>query len=164
VGLDYTSANEDERACQKGYLTRYLPLVATRQTRIVVHCREGHTGNALGDLLEVMRQTIPSSRPVYVHHFVGSADDVEAWNAAFDTVYFGIPARYDHHNRTETDALLKVPLRRLLLESDCPYILSQPWDLTRVLDRVSLLLNMSPLMVAELTRANACRFYGLPDC
>ena len=163
VGLDYTHPNLEERECQQGYLRRYLPLVTQYQTRVVVHCREGDTGSALADLLSIFKECVAPTRSIYVHHFVGTVADVEAWSSAFPDIYFGIPARYSTGDVEESDALLKVPLRRLLLESDSPYILRQPFGLTGVIARVSHLLNMSPAMVAEMTRFNACRFYGLPN-
>ena len=159
----YAHPDLEERECQHGYLRRHLPLVAEYQTRVVVHCWEGDTGSALADLLGIFKACVAPTRSINVHHFVGIAADVEAWSSAFPDVYFDIPACYSPGNVEESDALLKVPLPRLLLESDSPYILQQPFGLTGLIARVSHLLNMPPAMVAEMTRFNACRFYGLPN-
>ena len=99
---------------------------------------------------------------VYVHHFTGSPEDVAKWQAAFTTVYFGVPGRFSHDNLGLASALLKIPLDRLLLESDAPHVLPTPWDLTRLTGEMSKLLNMPPSVVADLGRINACRFYDLP--
>ena len=78
-------------------------------------------------------------------------------------MYFGLPAGYSRTDLNLSEALLRVPLDRLLAESDAPYKLKGPWELPKVFREVGALLNMSTAMVAELTRFNACRFYGLPQ-
>ena len=165
VGLDYFYHHTDkEKAMQKKFIRRLLPVAASRNVRVVIHCREGSKqGEAMADLTEIMTEALPPTHQVYLHNFVGTPADVVKWQSHFPDIYFGISASYSSTDLILSAALYKVPLDKLLIESDAPHVLSAPWELTRVFKEVGKLLNMSTTMVAELTRFNACRFYGLPQ-
>ena len=162
MGLDYQHSSS-ERAYQRKTLKTFLQEYGALHSRAVIHCRDGReTGEALKDLLPILRRCLPRKYSVYVHHFTGSLEDVATWQSAFEDVFFGIPGKFMHTDLRLANAFLKVPLDRLLLESDAPHVLRSPWDLSRLTHQVSQLLNMPPSMVAELGRCNACQFYGLP--
>jgi TatD DNase family protein len=71
-------------------------------------------------------------------------------------------------------ALPELPLERLLLETDAPYLLprdlhpagkgrrNEPMFLRHVLERVATLMNRSAESVAEAATLNAERLFGLP--
>ena len=165
IGLDYfTHSSTVEKERQHHFLKKLLPVAAEKQRRIVIHCRDGPTPReAQSDLLEIMKELLPPTQQVYLHHFCGTSADVDTWRAVFPEMYFGLPAGYRRTDLNLSEALLRVPLDRLLAESDAPYKLKGPWELPQVFREVGALLNMSTAMVAELTRFNACSFYGLPQ-
>ena len=154
IGLDYhTHSSTVERERQQHFLKKLLPVAAEKQRRIVIHCREGPTPQeAQSDLLDIMKELLPPTQRVYLHHFSRTSADVDTWRSVFPEMYFGLLALYSRTNLTLSEALLRVPLDRLFAESDAPYNLKGPWELPKVFREVGALLNMCTVMVAELTR------------
>jgi TatD DNase family protein len=72
------------------------------------------------------------------------------------------------------DVVRMIPLDRLMLETDAPYLLprdlapkpksrrNEPRHLRHILDTVASCRSESPAAVAEATTANALRFFGFP--
>lgn len=64
-----------------------------------------------------------------------------------------------------------VPLDRLLVETDCPYMAPEPWRgkrcdssmLTQVLRRLAEIKGVSPEELARITAENARRVYGIAE-
>lgn len=75
---------------------------------------------------------------------------------------------HEEHRR----AVKEIPLERLLLETDSPVIYrrrsefeyeSRPTDILRALTGVARLKGMSEAKIAEVTTANALKFFSLPN-
>ena len=71
----------------------------------------------------------------------------------------------------ELEAAAVVPLDRLLVETDCPYMAPEPWRgkrcdssmLTQVLRRLAEVKGVSPEELARITAENARRVYGIAE-
>ncbi len=71
--------------------------------------------------------------------------------------------------RKAVEAAAAVPLERLLVETDCPYMAPEPYRgkrcdstmLHRMVEKLGELKGISPQEMADITWENACRIYGI---
>jgi len=69
----------------------------------------------------------------------------------------------------DLEAAAVVPLDRLLVETDCPYMAPEPYRgkrcdstmLHRMVEKLGELKGISPQEMADITWENACRVYGI---
>ena len=121
IGLDY-HWETIPRAAQQTVFAEQIAFAATLSPLLplIIHCRD-----AFDDTLAVLRDS-HTQNPVVMHCFGGDLAAAEAClNAGY---YLGIGgvATFKKSDALRT-ALVSVPLERLLLETDCPYLAPQPW-------------------------------------
>ena len=71
--------------------------------------------------------------------------------------------------RKLVEAAEAMPLDRIVLETDCPYLAPMPnrgkrndsSNLSYVIEKLAQVKGVSPEQVADITYKNACRVYGL---
>lgn len=138
-----------------------LQLAKTLDLPVILHERA-----AWAEFLGILREEGPV-RGV-VHAFSG--DLLRAQEALALGLYLGIggPLTYPK-NDSLRQALRKVPLSRVLLETDSPYLPPQrfrgqrndPLKVREIAETLALVLGQNGEEVAEVTFANACRLFGL---
>lgn len=127
IGLDYywqrVEHGQQWAACEA-----QLELAAQLDLPVVLHCRDAHA-----DLFAILRRWIPAVRqrrgaaalPGVLHAYAGDqvqAEEAFGWNMALS---FGGPLTF--RNAKALHALLAgLPLDRLLLETDAPYLTPHP--------------------------------------
>ncbi|MCL2106801.1 MAG: TatD family hydrolase [Oscillospiraceae bacterium] len=117
IGLDYHydfSPREKQKAC----FYRQLELAAEFSLPVVVHDREAHA-----DILDMLRELRPAG---VVHSFSGS---LETARELLDLgMYLGFNGMVTFKNaKRPLAAAAAIPLDRLLLETDAPYMTPEPW-------------------------------------
>lgn len=161
VGLDYGHNKEEERLFQQTFLEKVCKLAKQLGIPIVIHCREGKVASkpkwAQIHCIQILKKILGNDHPIYLHCF-SSDINLEEWNKAFSNLYFGMSPMLI---KEKNEDLNEVDLRRMLLESDAPYLIDNPWDNWEVLEHVSLLKNLSPWLVALQLCINARRFFRL---
>jgi len=131
-----------------------------------VHDREAHA-----DVLEILSDYRGALRPAagVFHAFSGDgalAAQVVEWDYC---IAVGGPITFQNAQRTPA-LLPAVPLERLLLETDCPYLAphphrgqrNEPAYLPLVARRLAEIMGLSDACVAAQTTKNARRLFGLP--
>ncbi len=113
IGLDYYWKPFD-RERQAYFFERQLDMAVKHGLPVIVHCRE-----AIGDALEIVRRH-EEVRGVF-HSFSGSAETARELVSLGWYVSFGGPITYKNANKVK-EAAAAVPLDRLLIETDCPYL------------------------------------------
>lgn len=106
---------------QKEVFQFHLELAAEKNLPLSIHCLK-----AWGSLLSILRETPKPERGFLLHSYGGPADMVDAFvelGAYFS--FSGYFARED--KRAKLEAFRKVPLERLLIETDAPDM-SPPLD------------------------------------
>ena len=93
---------------------------------------------------------------VYVHSFDGDIGEAEAWLSQYPEAHFGIGKKCP-----PKEVVAVIPVSQLLIESDAPYQLKNPWELETVLEDLAKKVNIPVRWLAELTRRNAKRFFRL---
>ena len=117
IGLDYHYEDGAPRETQIDLFSRQLALAKDLDLPVVVHDRDAH-----GDTLELLKKYRPKG---VVHCFSGSAEMAEEVFAL--GMYIGLGGAVTFKNAKKPVAVAQVvPLDRLLLETDCPYMAPVP--------------------------------------
>ena len=163
IGLDYywdaTFRNE-----QLLVFKEQLRWAAERNWPVAIHCR-----NAFDDLCEVMSECCGRMplRGVF-HSFSGTAEEARRL-LSFDGFYLGINGIATFKKSTLPEALKEVPLERIVLETDSPYLAPVPFRgkrnesayLPYILIKVSEACGLPPEEVAAQSTANAEAVFSL---
>ena len=113
IGLDYYWEPYD-KARQAEFFEGQLEMSKRLDLPVIVHCRE-----AIGDAVEIVRRHA-GVRGVF-HSFSGSAETARELVALGWYISFGGPITYKGAKKVR-EAASAVPLDRLLIETDCPYL------------------------------------------
>jgi TatD DNase family protein len=118
IGLDYYWKDVAPEE-QKPRLARQLDLARKLGLPVVFHCRD-----ALADLLAAL-EAEPALPPGVFHCFSGGPGEAERALAMGFHVSFAGNVTYPKAKDLQ-EALRAVPVERLLLETDCPFLAPQP--------------------------------------
>lgn len=159
IGLDY-HYEEHSRDIQKKAFEEQLKLAAELDMPVVIHSRD-----AWEDTMELLRKYRPKG---VMHCFSGSAETVREIVAM--GMYVGFTGVVTFKNAKKAlKALEAVPLDRLLVETDCPYMAPEPnrgkrnysGYLPYTVAAMAAVKGVSPDEMAEITAKNAERLFGI---
>ena len=159
IGLDYHWM-EDPKDVQIAGFRKQMELAERVKKPVVIHTRE-----ALQDTLDVLRDY----RNVggILHCYPGS---LEAAKPFLDRYYLGIGGTLTFKNNKKTKELVKeLPLEKIVLETDCPYLTPVPFRGKRnepvytkyVAEEVARIKEISVEEVIKITTENAKKIYGM---
>lgn len=162
VGLDYHWP-EPARDIQQAVFIDMVKLAVELDVPIIIHDREAH-----GDTLDILRQYGKGLRGVF-HCYSGSLEMTdELLRMGF---YFGFdgPLTYPNSKRAKRVAA-HLPLERMLIETDCPYLTPQahrgqrnePAYVHYVAEEIAALRGIDAAEVARATTENAKRLFAIP--
>lgn len=165
TGLDYFYEHSD-RQLQQHFLRRYLALALECKLPIIIHCRD-----AFEDLFQILDSDYVvggKHAPGVLHCFTGTlaeADEVlkRGWYLSLS----GIVTFKKSEGLREVAR--HVPLDRLLIETDSPYLapqshrgkVNEPAYLPEVAAVIAKTKGVSLAEVAEATRRNASEFFEI---
>ena len=166
-GLDF-NRNFSSPAAQEACFTAQLALAAELQRPLFLHCRDAHLR-----FLTLLSPWLPSLPGAVLHCFTGSEQELQECLAAGLSI--GITGWIcDERRGQPLLALLpQIPLDRLLLETDAPWLLprdlkpqpkhrrNEPALLPHIAAVVAKRLDVPLTTLAEQTTANAKRLFGL---
>ena len=165
IGLDYHYDNSP-REVQHEVFVRQMEIARVARRPIVIHTREAWDDTL--DLLETHWR--PSGLGGIMHCFSGDASQARrSLDAGFLIAFGGILTfpRSEDLRRTATT----VPLDRLLVETDAPYLTPHPFRKVRrnepryvveTARKLAEVLATSEEEVTHATTANFCRLFDLP--
>jgi TatD DNase family protein len=152
---------------QEDYFARHLELGRKHGLAVVIHCRE-----AEADTVRMLRADYERSGPVkaVMHSFTGDLATAEACVAMGAHISFAGMITYKNAQNLR-DVAARVPLDRLLVETDSPYLSPVPVrgqrnEPAHVLHTAACLagvLGVEPSKLAEQTTRNARQLFGLTD-
>ncbi len=161
IGLDYYWEENPPREFQQQVFRDQLALAAELELPVIVHDREAHA-----DSLAMIRE-FPQVRGVF-HCFSGSAEMAEelvklGWMVSFTGVLTYKNAR------KAVEAARAVPLERVMIETDSPYMAPVPHRGKRndsryvrlICERLAEIKGVSFAKCARVTRENGKRFFGI---
>jgi len=165
-GLDYyrLEGSEEEQLAEKQLqaevFIKQIELSKEYKKPLIVHIRD-----ASNDSLELLKQYASDELGGVLHCYNA---DSQLLVLAKKNFYFGIGGVLTFKNaRKLIEVLPKIPLDKLLLETDAPYLTPHPFRGTRnepaytklVCDKVAEILNMSSQEVENLTTKNANKLF-----
>ncbi|MFO7820844.1 MAG: TatD family hydrolase [Lentisphaeria bacterium] len=162
IGLDYYYEHSDRQA-QKQVFDRFLRLAAELDLPAVVHCRDAYE-----DCLEILERDLQPRQSLEIHSFTGPAKFIgEFLDLGAYISFNGIVTFKKAENVRE--ALDAVPLDRLLLETDAPYLApvphrghpNQPAYLPHIAETIAKRKGVETAEVAERTTGNAREFFKI---
>jgi len=175
IGVDYYRDYAPHEA-QYSAFQRQLALAGEAGKPVVVHIRDrnrqkGAYETVLASLEDwVAQRGAQSDRPPGVLHCFSG--DLDTARRALDLgFYLGIDGPVTYPNAAVLRALVaQVPLERLLLETDCPYLTPQarrgqrnePAFLRYIAEQIAQVQGVPLNRVAEETTASARHLFGLP--
>lgn len=162
IGLDYYW-NEPEPEVQKHWFVRQLQLAREVNLPIVVHSRD-----AAKDTLDIIKGERAGELGGVIHCFSYGLDMAKEYlNLGF---YLGIGGVLTFSNGRKLKEVVEyMPLERIVLETDCPYLSPVPnrgkrnssLNLPYVVDAISQIKGVTPEEVIAVTGKNAKDMYRL---
>ena len=162
IGLDYHYEDVPREKQQEAFRAQ-LALAGELELPVIIHDREAHE-----DCLNILKE-FPTVKGVF-HCFSGSAEMArQLTNLGW---YVGFTGVITFKNaRRAVEAAAAVPLDRIVLETDCPYMSPEPFrgqrnDPSRVCRMAEKLAEIRGLSVEEIqkiTLENGKRLYRISD-
>lgn len=164
IGLDYVK-EYSPRTMQQEHFARQVALARELSLPLIIHDREAHT-----DTLAVLRAALPLEAGGVMHCFSGDAAFAEEVLAL--GFYISIPGVVTFPKaQVMQEAVRQVPLDRLLLETDGPFLApaprrgkrNEPALMLYTAIKVAELKEVSLVELAQATTANAERLFKLAE-
>lgn len=162
VGIDYYWSREFEKEQLEAFEEQVRWAVELRKP-LMIHCRKGQ--NEMVAVLRRYRGELPGG---VFHCFTGNEREAEEL-LAFDNFALGIGGVLTFKKSHLPEVLPHIPLQRIVLETDSPYMAPVPMRGKRnesafvsyVLARVADCYGVSQETVAEATNATVERIFGI---
>lgn len=163
-GLDYYWEKDNNKIKQqKEVFLKQILLAKEIKKPLLVHDREAHK-----DTFDLLTANIDGEIPVVMHCFSGSYEfAIECIKKGF---YLALGGVVTFKNAKKVHEIAKkIPLDKLLLETDAPYLTPEPHRGERnepayvkfVAERIAQLRDISFDEVAEITTLNARKVFGI---
>ena len=162
IGLDY-HYDLSPRPVQKEVFLRQLDIARKTGKPFIVHEREAHA-----DTFEIIRAAAQGLKGVF-HCFSGSVETAREYLKMGFYISVAGPVTFSKSSKTKEVARF-VPLDRLLVETDSPYLTPQPFRGKRnepayvrlVAEEIAKLRNIPLEELAEATTRNVQELFSIP--
>ncbi len=163
IGLDYHYPDNPDRDTQIKWFRAQLRLALEEKLPVVIHSRD-----AAADTMEIMKEAASKGIVADIHCYSYSPEQaLEYVKMGF---YIGVGGVVTFKNGKKLKQTVdKIPLDRILLETDCPYMAPEPFRGSRnssvylpyVVKAIADIKGVTPQEVIDITEQNARRFYGI---
>lgn len=159
IGLDYHYEGYNKEKQIKLFKDQ-VRFAVCKSLPVIVHCRD-----AVEDCMKILSEFRPDG---VMHCFSGSAET--AREVVELGMYIGFTgALAFKNNKKSRRACEVVPLERLLLETDCPYMAPPPYrgersDSSMIIETAKVMAEIKGVSVEkvlQVTNENACRLFGI---
>ncbi len=162
IGLDYHYP-EPTKEVQKQWFRQQLKIASEIRKPVIIHSRD-----ACADTLECMRMEHADKIGGIIHCYSYSKEAAKDYlDMGF---HFGIGGVVTFKNaRKLIEAVEYIPMERIVLETDCPYMAPEPHRGTRndsrniafVAEKIAQIKGMTAQEVIDITNKNARKLFGL---
>ena len=163
IGLDYHWTKEpDKRELQKQFFIKQIDFANANELPISIHSRE-----AFADTLAILKE----HKPLYggvMHCYSGSVENIE--DIINLNLYIGLDGPVTFTNaKTPKEVAENVPLEKLVVETDCPYLsphplrgtVNEPSNISLIVDAIADIRKMSKKHLLDALYRNSCKLFKL---
>lgn len=159
IGLDYHWMDSPKEV-QREFFEAQIELAKNLDIPVIVHDRDAH-----GDTLDILKSTKPKG---VVHCFSGSRE--MAREIIRLGMYIGLNGVVTFPNaRKSLEVVKEIPIERLVLETDCPYLAPTPVrgkrndssNIPYIAEKIGEVLGMDAQEILDITNKNAKKLYNL---
>lgn len=160
IGLDYYW-DEPERETQRIWMRRQIALAKESGLPLVIHSRD-----AAQDTIRIMQEEAAAEAGGVIHCFSYTKETARIFlDMGF---YIGIGGVITFKNgKRLKEAVAEIPLERIVLETDSPYLAPEPnrgrrnssLNLPYIVKQIAAVKNVTPELVEAVTYENALRLY-----
>ena len=162
IGLDYHYDNSPRDIQQKWFIEQ-IRLAKELKLPIIIHDRDANE-----DVLRILKEENPFDTGVVLHCFSGSAELARQYVKLGAYISIAGPVTYKNARKT-VEVVEAISLDRLFIETDSPYLTPMPHRGKRnemahvqfVADKIAQIKGISYEMVANQTKENAKKFFGI---
>lgn len=162
MGLDYYW-DKSPQEIQKEVFRKQIQLAKKVKLPIVIHNRD-----ATADIVEILREEGASEVGGIMHCFSGSVEIAKECLEMNFYISLGGPVTFKNAKKPK-EVALEIPLARLLIETDCPYLTPHPYRGQRnepsyvklVAEQIAEIKGLTFEEIARATSDNAKRIFGI---
>jgi len=162
IGLDYYYDNSD-RETQKIWFREQIRLAKELDLPYIVHDRDAHE-----DIIRIMKEEYHSGTRGVLHCYSGSVEMAREFMKLGFYISLGGPVTFKKA-KTPKMVAKEVPLERLLIETDSPYLAPEPFRGKRnepklvkcVAEEIAGIREVTVSEIAEKTKENFKRLFNL---
>ncbi|WP_042353280.1 TatD family hydrolase [Bacillus massiliigorillae] len=162
MGLDY-HWDKSPKEIQKEVFRKQIALAKRVKLPIIIHNRE-----ATQDIMNILKEEGAEEVGGIMHCFSGSAEIAKECIKMNFYISFGGPVTFKNAKNVK-EVAAQIPLDRLLVETDCPYLTPHPFRGKRnepgyvklVAEQIAELKNLSFEEIANITTENAKKLFGI---
>ena len=170
IGLDYFYYKTPEQIkLQKKLLLKQIGIAKEFNLPIVIHCRE-----AWKDIYEIVKTyKINSKNKILLHCYSGEKNDTEKF-LKLPNVYFSFSGNItypkpDVRRENLAEAIRMIPLDKIMLDSDSPFLTSQkmrgkrnePAYISDIAEKIAEIKSISVTETEKSTDKNAVNFFEI---
>ncbi|HBD62956.1 MAG TPA: hydrolase TatD [Clostridiales bacterium] len=162
IGLDYYYDNSD-RETQKIWFREQIRLAKELDLPYIVHDRDAHE-----DIIRIMKEEHHSGTRGILHCYSGSVEMAREFMKLGFYISLGGPVTFKKA-KTPRMVAKEVPMEKLLIETDCPYLAPEPFRGKRndpklvkyVAEEIAGIREVTVSEIAEKTKENFKRLFNL---
>lgn len=162
MGLDYYW-DKSPKDVQKEVFRKQIRLAKKVKLPIVIHNRE-----ATADIVEILKEENAAEVGGIMHCFSGSVEVAKACVEMNFLISLGGPVTFKNAKKPK-EVAAEIPLDKLLIETDCPYLAPHPYRGKRnepsyvklVAEQIAEIKEISVEEVAKATTGNAKKIFGI---
>ena len=161
IGYDYYW-NKDKKDIQKEYFSKQIEIANRLNLPIVIHSRDAYI-----DTIDMIRNISKVNKKGIFHCCQLNQELIK--NAVNEDFYISFSGNITYKNAKSDECIKLVPLDKILIETDSPYLSPEPLRGTRnnsanvklVAKKISEVLNMELGEIASITYENANRIFNI---
>jgi TatD DNase family protein len=160
------SNNKKEQA---ELFVRHIDFSRETNKPLVIHCRDAY--QEIYEIIADNKDKLVSGRPALMHFFSGTVEMAEKFlDFGFVFSFGGATTFPQRSNKTDFISLIKkLPLKAILLETDCPYVTpvplrgkrNEPLYVTYIAEKIAEIRGINAEKLAESTTENALNFFAI---
>ncbi|EFO93739.1 hypothetical protein CRE_12803 [Caenorhabditis remanei] len=168
---------ESSLESQKVVFDKHVALAYKHKLPLVVHCRNGKQGNSEDECLKILKEQMEKNHPflkIHRHCYTENWSTAQRWLKQCPDVHFGFTGAVLSFNEGQIEAIRRIPLDRILLETDGPYFKPKcferiapskvclPGMAIATAERLAEIKNVPLEEILRATYNNARRVYQVP--